>query len=185
MMKDNHKSDLSPISPMRVGGIGILICLLGCLGCFTPGRGSGERGGLPELVRGLSGEVYPEGFEAMYRRPREATALLIRNLNAVRRAKYRPAPTVVWQLRALHSLTGVRFSGSTSEVLDDQEKHWIDAPEAGQVHFYGTWMSRDMTWVAPPDAQKNIISKWRRWWRQSGTNHDYPCDRSIDSWYFH
>lgn len=58
--------------------------------------------------------------------------------------------------------TGVRFRGETKEKLDSQSSNSLNYnADSGSdfVNIYGTWMSRDKTWIAPKDTQQEIIIK--------------------------
>jgi hypothetical protein len=140
---------------------------------------------LARLVENLSNLDYPRGFEVMYDRPQQSTKMLVHGLSPIPRSKYQPAPRVVWQLRALHSLTGIHMTGTTSEDLSAEERQHLLDPDTKEVLFFATLMSRDMTWIAPEDAQKEIIAKWKKWYRKNGTDHTYVCDPNVGKWYFH
>lgn len=125
-------------------------------------------------------------FETFYKRPRRAAELLISSLKPVRRGQYVKGkhPQVVWEIRALRSLTGLDFTATTKSKLGEDEAHFLGLGRNGEVHFFGTWMSRDRVWVAPVDAQIAIIGKWREWLETSGSTFAYANDRNFDHWYF-
>jgi len=126
-------------------------------------------------------------FEILYKNPRRSTELLISSLKPVRRGQYLTGehPEVVWKIRALRSLTGLNFRASTHADLTEDEAHFLGHdPKTDEVEFFGTWMSRDRVWVAPPDAQTAIIRKWQKWYREHGETFTYPNDRNFDNWYF-
>jgi hypothetical protein len=70
-------------------------------------------------------------------------------------------PEVVWEIRALRSLTGLDFRARTKSKLNRDESHFLDLNSKGEICFFGTWTSRDRVWVAPLDTQALIIRKWR------------------------
>ena len=126
-------------------------------------------------------------FEVLYKNPRRSTELLIATLKPVRRGQYIGGkhPQVVWNIRALRSLTGLDFRGSTQAELTEDEAHFLSHnAKTDEVEFFGTWMSRDRVWVAPLDAQTIIIKKWRKWFREHGASFNYVNDRNFDNWYF-
>ena len=126
-------------------------------------------------------------FEILYKNPRRSTELLIASLHSVRRGQYQSGrhPQVVWMIRALRSLTGLNFRAQTQAELTDDEAHFLDHnASTNDVNFFGTWMSRDRTWVAPLDAQTTIIRKWREWFEKKGNTFTYVNDRNFDNWYF-
>src|SRR5579859_738473 len=126
-------------------------------------------------------------FEILYKNPRRSTELLISSLKPVRRGHYESSkhPQVVWNIRALRSLTGLDFRAPTKADLTEDEAHFLDHDaKTDDVNFFGTWMSRDRVWVAPLDAQTAIIRKWRKWFAQDGQTFTYVSDRNFDNWYF-
>lgn len=126
-------------------------------------------------------------LETLYKNPRRSAELLIRALQPVRRGQYTGGkhPQVVWNIRALRSLTGLDFRGATQADLTEDEAHFLDDdPKTDGVRFFGTWMSRDRCWVAPVDAQTTIIKKWRKWFKEKGDSFTYVNDRNFDNWYF-
>ncbi|MGD0599484.1 MAG: hypothetical protein ABR988_06660 [Terriglobales bacterium] len=123
-------------------------------------------------------------LDIFYSNPKQSTELLIAALQPTARGHYREAPEAVWIVRALRSLTGVDFRGTTKASLNADEAHFLDSNAQGQVHFFGTWMSRNSVWVAPRDAQVAIIKKWREWFAKNGQHFNYVNDRNFDNWYF-
>jgi hypothetical protein len=126
-------------------------------------------------------------FEILYKSPRRSTELLISSLKPVRRGQYQSNkhPQVVWNIRALRSLTGLDFRALTKADLTEDEAHFLDHDaKTDEVLFFGTWMSRDSVWVAPLDAQTAIIGKWRKWFEKHGQTFTYVNDRNFDNWYF-
>ena len=125
-------------------------------------------------------------FETLYKNPRRSAELLVASLKPIRRGEYTTGkhPQVVWDIRALRSLTNIDFRATTQSHLTEDESHFLDRNASGEIHFFGTWMSRDRVWVAPLDAQTVIIEKWREWFRKNGQTFAYVNDRNLDNWYF-
>jgi hypothetical protein len=126
-------------------------------------------------------------FEVLYRSPRRSAEILIASFKPIRRGQYLGGnhPQVVWNIRALRSLTGLDFRAATQADLTADEAHFLGHdPKTDEVEFFGTWMSRDTVWVAPVDAQTTIIRKWRKWFREHGETFAYVNDRNFDHWYF-
>lgn len=126
-------------------------------------------------------------LETLYKSPRRSAVLLIKALRPVRRGQYPEGkhPQVVWNIRALRSLTGLDFRATTQADLTEDEAHFLDRdPKSAEVNFFGTWMSRDKCWVAPVDAQTKIIKKWRKWLKEKSGSFTYVNDRNLDKWYF-
>src|SRR5260370_27567375 len=66
-------------------------------------------------------------FEILYKNPRRSTELLIATLKPVRRCQYPGGkhPHVVWNIRALRSLTRLDFPGSPQADLNEDEAHFL------------------------------------------------------------
>ena len=139
--------------------------------------------------------------------PAAAVCHLIRSLHVVRdthvvgyeQEKHADTMGVIWALRALRYLAGCReFRAPTAQnpaKWEELRREWLLRDATGaplrawkrtdRVPFFATWMSRDSVFIAPPDAQAEIISEWRRWYRDTGSRgfHFQTCD-SVDEWYF-
>lgn len=137
-----------------------------------------------KTIRHLGERDAKQDFEVFSRHPARSTELLVNSLRPTRRGKYRHHPKVIRQIRALRFLTGLDFKARTAYPLTDDEKHFLAQDEEGQVKFFGTWMSRDVVFVAPRDAQARIIKRWRDWFIESGKTHKYAADTPLDDWYF-
>src|SRR2546425_954674 len=122
-------------------------------------KGGGEEA-IRNAIADLGRAPHP-GFQVLWRYPQRSTELLVAMLAPVARGAYQSGshPPVVWYLRALRSLTGLNFRGTTNELLTEDEEHWLRPGRDRSVEFFGTWMSRDHVWVAPEDAQTEIIDR--------------------------
>ena len=148
-----------------------------------------------ERIKSL-GAGGPNDFEPLYQDPVSATRLLVAELHVIKRGSYRTseaegfgsinyeAAHVIWCIRALRSLTGLDFKASTNTQLDEKEGHFLGHVNNREVSFFGTWMSRDLSFIAPEDAQQKIIAKWKSWFAEHGTTYKYVNERNIDKWYF-
>jgi hypothetical protein len=171
-----------------------LIALAAVLCCFAPvgafSQQSPSDAEIKAAIAKLGEDTDAKGFtkfEVLYKNPRRATELLIATLEPIQRGQYLTGrhPQVVWNIRALRSLTGLDFRGSTKADLREDEAHFLGHdPKTDDVEFFGTWMSRDRVWVAPLDAQATVINKWRTWFREHGETFAYVNDRNFDNWYF-
>lgn len=135
-------------------------------------------------MRHIGGDDYEQDFKIFSQHPQRSTELLIKSLRPVRRGKYRAHPRVVWYIRALRFLTRSDFKGRTDGRLTDDEKNFLVYDEGRRVKFFGTWMSRDIAFVAPKDAQIKIIRQWRDWFTRNGKTHNYSDSTPLDDWYF-
>jgi hypothetical protein len=117
--------------------------------------------------------------------PRLAVQLLIDELRPVNETRIlasekRPeAEHVLWSIRALRYLTGGKdFCGQTRHEFDKSEfernrKYWLYSRHRTCVSFFAMWPSRGTEYVAPQDAQNEIILKWRDWFKDQGASFDY------------
>jgi hypothetical protein len=135
-------------------------------------------------IRHLGERDVKQDFEVFSRHPARSAELLINQLRPARRGKYRNHPKVVRQIRALRFLTGLDFKARTIQPLTDDEKQFLEQDDVGRVKFFGTWMSRDVVFVGPRDAQRRIIKQWKDWFMKNGKTHKYSNDTSLDDWYF-
>lgn len=127
-------------------------------------------------VAALNSQSAKNSFDLFYTNPQEAT----------KRGHYLTGehPRAVWIVRALRSLTGLDFRARTKAPPTADETHFLGLNAKGKVEFFGTWMSRDSAWVAPKDAQIQIIKQWKEWFAQRGRGCRYVNDRNFDDWYF-
>jgi hypothetical protein len=106
---------------------------------------------------------------------------------------------VIWAIRLLRYLTGCQdFRGATGEnpeKWDDDRRSFLLGDGPGTplgkpktpvpIRFFQTWMSRDSVFIAPPDAQQEIIAQWLRWYQESvSQGFQFHTCKSMDAWYF-
>jgi hypothetical protein len=141
---------------------------------------------IQKLTSTTDSESTDTQFQVFYKNPERSTELLIAALKPTSRGNYRTGqhPQAVWIVRALRSLTGLDFRATTAARLSSDETHFLDMNGKHQIRFFGTWMSRDRTWVAPEDTQIAIIKQWQDWFPRHGHNHKYVNDTNFDNWYF-
>jgi hypothetical protein len=86
---------------------------------------------------------------------------------------------VLWLIRGLRYITGgLDFCAQSEHAFGNSEEeknrqYWLTFHHKECLTFFGYWMSRDRTYIAPEDSQKNIIDQWRHWYATSGTTYDY------------
>lgn len=119
--------------------------------------------------------------------PRRTLVLLMPTLRSVPRGLSLGAPNMVWRVRVAQRLTGLTFRARTKAKLSDEEKKWLAPDSTGAVPFAGENAPRGMTWVAPRDAQRDILEQWRRWWDGASLSTPLPVkDRSREgaTWWY-
>lgn len=144
------------------------------------------------LVKALgSDDKDLDRIKALATQPLASAGLLIAELHPVKgvrilsndpRAPWKDTLHVIWCLRALRYITGgLEFRGRTDHVFGageiEQRRKWFVGGEEFDkdrtVRFFGVWMSRDSTYIAPRDAQIEIIRQWSDWYEQHGRTFAY------------
>jgi hypothetical protein len=117
--------------------------------------------------------------------PQLSARLLVKELHPVTDARLlagenKPATEhVLWCIRALRYITGgLEFCGKTNHdfgtsQLEKNRKYWLYFKSKSCVPFFAVWPSRGSEYIAPEDAQKVIISKWKNWFVKQGASFDY------------
>lgn len=86
---------------------------------------------------------------------------------------------VLWMIRGLRYVTGgLDFCAKSKHAFGSSEEeknrhYWLTLHHKGCLTFWGYWMSRDRIYVAPPDAQRSIISQWQHWYATTGKTFQY------------
>lgn len=150
---------------------------------YAQGREAKIDVSIRDAIHGLGAEDNEQRLKVLAEHPVRSAELLTGLLRPTRRGKYRQHPRVVWHIRALRFLTGLDFKARTDGRLTADEKNFLIA-EQRRVKFFGTWMSRDIVFVAPRDAQVRIIRQWRAWFARNGKTHTYVGAPPLDDWYF-
>jgi hypothetical protein len=194
----------------------VLFCAVICVSLVLSGwpqarlsaSSSFQNRSLSSIVAGLGSDDNDlERLKALALEPVEAARLLVSELhpvNGVRilsseqeASKWRDTLHVVWCLRALRYLTGgMEFEAKTGHRFGNSEvernRKWFigDGAQYSKketVRFFGVWMSRDSLYLAPRDAQVEIIRNWVRWYAQDGKRFHYAdpkLQQPPDAWYF-
>jgi len=101
--------------------------------------------------------------------------------------KYAKAMHVLTCLRMLQALTGQKFYAGTEYrfdlVRDKDRSYWLLKGHKDEVPFFANWMSRDSDFIAPVDAQRKIIEKWKNWLEQNRYT-KFAGNHDISFWYF-
>lgn len=172
------------------------------LKCGTNARVTEAIAGLPEYSPAIT-----DRLSVLSSDPVVAACQLIGSLHVVddthiaghEQGRHTKTMRVIWALRALRYLTDCQdFRAPTIEdpaKWGELRRDWLLRDDSGApvknwkpadgVRFFRTWMSRDSVFIAPRDAQKQIIAQWLRWYKDSGSNgfRFQTCD-SVDLWYF-
>jgi hypothetical protein len=86
---------------------------------------------------------------------------------------------VLWLIRGLRYVTGgLDFCAQSKHIFGDSEEeknrqYWLTFHHKDCLTFFGYWMSRDRSYIAPEDAQKNIIDQWQHWYATFGATYEY------------
>lgn len=172
------------MSKLSINAVVLLIFMLFPILAHAQTEGTETDSLIAGTIRNIGGADYEQDLKTLAQHPARSTELLIKSLRPVRRGKYRKHPDVIWYIRALRFLTGLDFKARTNGRLNEDEKNFLGSDEQRQVKFFGTWMSRDIAFVAPKDAQVKIIKQWRDWFTAKGKTHTYATATPLDDWYF-
>ncbi len=118
--------------------------------------------------------------------PQRTVDLILPTLEPVRRGLSLGAPNMVWRVRVLQRLTGLAYEAPTKKKLSADEKAWLAPDSLKRVPFAGENAKLGMTWVAPPDAQREIIRQWRLWWSSDTKKPELPIKKHDDdrTWWY-
>ena len=161
---------------------------------------------IQKLVKALgSNDNDLERIRILARDPVESARFLIAELRPVpgvrilhdeQQTKWKETWHVIWCLRALRYITGgLEFRAKTAYrfgtgQIEERRRWFVGGEQFGKdrtVRFFGVWMSRDSTYIAPRDAQIKIIHEWTEWYQHHGTTFPYVNPKvreSPDLWYF-
>jgi hypothetical protein len=180
--------------------------LVACLGLVSPASVFPQS--QPDLATTISQLGLRENFdyhfefEILMSAPSEAAGLLVDELRVIEPVPEfvsplqvvdseanRAALHVVWCLRALRYITGgLDFRAPTTHQFGSEERfreQWLRKGSFDStVSFFGTRMSTDTVYIAPTDAQEQIIQKWRTWCKEDGANYQFRAAKELEDWYF-
>jgi hypothetical protein len=72
---------------------------------------------------------------------------------------------VIWCWRALRMITSLDFEGATKREKSVAYHDSLYDKLSGKVKFAYVWPVKSVVYVAPGDAQLEIINQWRAWYR--------------------
>jgi hypothetical protein len=117
--------------------------------------------------------------------PAVSAKLLIADLHtipdskhAAKAAAYRTEHTI-WEIRALRFMTGGKdFCVASHHVFGNSEeeqnrKYWLTFDHPDCLAFFSLWPSHGREYIAPVDAQRSIISEWKKWYQSVGEKFAY------------
>jgi hypothetical protein len=131
--------------------------------------------------------------QVLSKTPYEAVGALIRELHPIadpERSGHDDAPatehliSTIAALRYLtggnnfYLLTGKDFCGKTSWKFGKSEeeqsrRYWLYFDHSTCASFFGIWPSRYRVYLAPLDAQEEIIQHWRDWFAREGKAYQF------------
>jgi len=103
----------------------------------------------------------------------------VKNVRILASEKDLGAEHILWCIRALRYLTGGKdFCGKTAHTFGNSElerdrKYWLYFRHKTCISFFAMWPSRGSEYIAPEDAQNEIIKKWKDWFEKDGLSFDY------------
>lgn len=180
----------------------LAIVLLTGLSAFSSRAMACTEAELPGAVKNMglwaNGNDWRQAMPCLGEHGQLAASLLLNELHPVAETDitlgegettHKASMHVIWCLRGLRYLTGLNFmAGSAAEIrkqkMPEDREYWILFQSGDYVRFYGTWMSRDWTFIAPKDVQVAIIKKWKDWYTANGATYAYRTNSNFDDWFF-
>lgn len=144
---------------------------------------------------GLPGNDVFADVRELARTPAAAARILILQLQVLPH----PQDTIVgqgspqvehalWSIRALRYITGgLDFCAPTKwkpgRSYEERTRHyWLHFNSKSCVTVFGVWPSRDLTYIAPVDAQRKIIAAWQQWYAREDESYHYKPLVNPESW---
>lgn len=179
------------------------IVLIVLLAPFAVAQGASlNQAGQPTLQRevrqlGLPGNDDFADVKKLARTPVASAGLLVSQLHVLEHPERTimgegdpQVEHVLWSIMALRYITGGKdFCAPTAWIFGSTyeegiRSYWLHFSSKTCVRFFAVWPSRGRTYIAPKDAQKEIIAKWKRWFATEGTSLHYKPLRNPkpDQW---
>lgn len=92
--------------------------------------------------------------------------------NALGHYKFKALHTI-WCWRALRMLTSVNFYGSSKQTLEGVYGEYLLDKESGKIKYCHVWPLKSIIYMAPGDAQLDIINQWKDWYSAKAKKFDY------------
>lgn len=179
-------------------GMVLGIALAACLArAGATGRGVAQQGGsVADYVQrlGSRGNNNFSDVKKLSETPETSTRLLVGALHPIPEVRILAsqdlpsAEHVLWTIRALRYITGGKeFCAATKHKfgdsqMDQHRRYWLYFGHHNCVSFFAMWPSRGTEYIAPEDAQREIISKWRNWFATYGTSFHYEPLHNPKPW---
>jgi hypothetical protein len=93
---------------------------------------------------------------------------------------------MIWCIRALRFITGIDLTSKTVHRFkknEDERSCFLHSVD-NEVSFFGVRMSHDVIFIAPKDAQINIIKKWKSWYEKNRGDIQLNKNPRLNDWYF-
>ena len=175
-----------------------LVVLMGTVHAVSPAaackRDVAIASAIESLARSRTVEAALPHLRVLERRPYESICHLVKVLHPIRPTRLGPDDAdsdswkVIWAIRGLRFLTGgkdfvarTRFNFSAA---DNARRDLLEGGRNMVVPFFRVWPSRDITFIAPRDAQVAIIGLWRQWFERDASAFVFRSAGDLDRWYF-
>lgn len=173
-----------------------LLTLSICAVCISAETAS-QATRIEDLVEHLGPSTTVQQVKLLRKEPRRAVDLLMSNLVPISEERiasgseesHSHAMRVIWSIRALRYLTRQEFRARTSHAFGNSDyeqtrKDLLTLHGKKTVSFFAEWMSRGSIYVAPKDAQQEIIRQWRAWHVTHGKKWQLGPEPDLNDWYF-
>ncbi len=145
------------------------------------------------FINNKSNRMYEINLDVARKDPPKSVKLLIDNLSIINtnyisrmdKNNEKPIMNTIIYLITLRTLTVTGFTAKTSYTFNDKSeiektrKYFLYLYSTNSIPFYSQWMSRNSYFIAPVDAQKAIIKKWKEWYRKNANTWQYNTNQII------
>jgi hypothetical protein len=102
--------------------------------------------------------------------------------------KYKSQTHIIWCIRALRHMTGLDFTSKTNYRFrkneGERQEQLSRGGEDNEIALFGVRMSHDVIFIAPIDAQIDIINQWKKWYKANKNNIILNILNDLNDWYF-
>ena len=143
------------------------------------------------IITNNSNKCCELNWEKLNVNPKKGVKFLIDNLSIIntnyisRENNMKPIMDSIIYLKALRTLTVTDFTAQTTYIFDSKKEiertraYFMNMCGSNNIPFYRFWMSRTYYFIAPIDAQRKIIDKWKEWYKDNADTWHYNTNKII------
>jgi hypothetical protein len=77
---------------------------------------------------------------------------------------------IIWCWRALRMITSLDFFGKSRQTLEGVYEEYLLNKETAEIKYCHVWVLKSIVYMAPGDAQLDIINQWKDWYKKEAKN---------------